>query len=93
MEENTYSLPIGLCKQAVMKLDSAMIDISESMEQENISPENNINSRIFLTVSNSLLILGSPNSFSSNVVSHPICIDLIMLSTSILNTFSTAFLT
>lgn len=42
MEENTYSLPIGLCKQAVMKLDSAMIDISESMEQENISPDNKL---------------------------------------------------
>lgn len=40
METNT--LPLGLCKQAVMKLDSFSADIREIIEDENLSPEHKL---------------------------------------------------
>lgn len=39
MDENT-TLPLGLCKQASMKLDSFMRDVNEISEDEDLSPEN-----------------------------------------------------
>lgn len=41
MDENT-TLPFGLCKQAVMKLDSFMSDVNEISEDEDLSPENKL---------------------------------------------------
>ena len=37
--EIEYKLPLGLCKQAVMKLDSFMTDINEIKEDENLNEE------------------------------------------------------
>ena len=41
MDENQieYKLPLGLCKQAVMKLDAFISDIREIVEDEDIEPE------------------------------------------------------
>ncbi len=41
MDENS-TLPFGLCKQAVMKLDSFMKDVNEISEDEDLSPENKL---------------------------------------------------
>lgn len=40
METNV--LPLGLCKQAFMKLESFMGDVREIMEEENIKPEHKL---------------------------------------------------
>ena len=37
--ENESKLPLGICKQAIMKLDSFMNDINEIAEDEEISKE------------------------------------------------------
>ena len=37
--ENESRLPLGICKQAIMKLDSFMVDVNEIAEDEEISNE------------------------------------------------------
>lgn len=37
--ENESKLPLGICKQAIMKLDSFMTDVNEIAEDEEISQE------------------------------------------------------
>ena len=37
--ENESKLPLGICKQAIMKLDSFMTDVNEIAEDEEISKE------------------------------------------------------
>lgn len=39
MPEVEHLIPLGLCKQVIMKLDSAMTDIDEIMEDEDLTPE------------------------------------------------------
>ena len=39
MEEQEYKLPLGLCKQAAMKLDSFISDVREIAEDEDIETE------------------------------------------------------
>lgn len=39
MEQNEHGLPLGLCRQAMMKFDSAITDIHEIMEGYDISQE------------------------------------------------------
>lgn len=34
-----YRMPLGLCKQATMKLDAFITDIHEIKEDEDLSPE------------------------------------------------------
>lgn len=36
---NKYKIPVGICKQAVMKIESAMTDILEAREDPDISDE------------------------------------------------------
>ena len=36
------TLPLGLCKQATMKLDSFMTDVREIAEEDDLSPENKL---------------------------------------------------
>lgn len=38
-KDNEYKIPLGLCKQAVMKLDSFMTDINEIREEEGLTAE------------------------------------------------------
>lgn len=39
MDENTYKLPVGLCKQALLKFDSALNDLHEIAEDSDIDEE------------------------------------------------------
>lgn len=39
MDDTNYKIPLGLCKQAVMKLDSFINDINEIREDADIDPE------------------------------------------------------
>ena len=39
MDENTYKLPVGLCKQALLKFDSALNDLHEIAEDSDIDQE------------------------------------------------------
>ena len=39
MDENTNRLPLGLCKQAIMKIDSFIGDINEIREEEGLTPD------------------------------------------------------
>lgn len=36
--ESDYKIPLGLCKQVVMKLDSALTDLNEIREDEDLDP-------------------------------------------------------
>lgn len=38
-DDTKYRVPLGLCRQAVMKLDAFMVDIHEIKEDEELSPE------------------------------------------------------
>lgn len=38
-DDTKYRVPLGLCRQAVMKLDAFMADIHEIKEDEELSPE------------------------------------------------------
>lgn len=40
--DNEHGLPLGLCKQAAMKLDAFMSDIHEIAEDEDLSPEHKL---------------------------------------------------
>ena len=42
MDDTNYKIPLGLCKQAVMKLDSFINDINEIREDADIDPEDKI---------------------------------------------------
>lgn len=37
--ENQYRLPLGLCKQAFMKIESFVADIHEILEDDDLTPE------------------------------------------------------
>lgn len=39
MDENNYKLPVGLCKQALLKFDSALNDLHEIAEDSDIDEE------------------------------------------------------
>lgn len=42
MDENTYKLPVGLCKQALLKFDSALNDLHEIAEDSDIDEEDRV---------------------------------------------------
>lgn len=59
-----YKVPIGLCKQAVMKIESAMVDILEIREDELLSDENKY------AMNGIAEILGQINAVIVNIVSQ-----------------------
>lgn len=58
-----YKVPIGLCKQAVMKIESAMVDVLEIREDELLSDENKY------AMNGIAEILGQINAVIVNIVS------------------------
>lgn len=63
-EEKKYVLPLGICKQAVMKIESAMTDILEIKEDPDISDDHKY------AMEGCAEILGQVMAVISNIVSE-----------------------
>lgn len=63
-EEKTYKIPLGICKQAVMKLGSAMTDVLEIKEDPDISEEHKY------AMEGCAEIIGQVMAVISNIVSE-----------------------
>lgn len=53
-EENKQTLPLGIMRQAIMKLDSFIADMHECIEDEDISEENRNSFRYIAEVAGNL---------------------------------------
>lgn len=55
-EERTYKIPLALCKQASMKLDSFMTDIREILEDEDVEPEDKATFSTMLELGSAIMV-------------------------------------
>lgn len=55
MDENDYKLPLGLCKQASMKLDAFITDLHEIVEDEDVDPGDRDLFNDMIEVANSIM--------------------------------------
>lgn len=55
MSDTEYKIPLGLCKQAVMKLDAFITDICEIKEDEDLDPDDKQTFEQIAEISGSML--------------------------------------
>jgi hypothetical protein len=55
MNENESHLPLGLCKQAAMKLDAFISDVHEIMEDEEITDADRQDFRVMVDLANNIM--------------------------------------